>query len=209
MGLLAGLLIWLTLVAISMIVAGYLSKRWGHDPFGWLLLCAALGPIAIVALVGRRQAESERTERFQHVDPRPTDRKAQKVVLAACDGSPVSEEIARYIVDEYEDADEVVLLTVLPIEARPPDGALTEDVQRRVAHCGDVTAKILRDGGLNARVVLGYGNAGEEILHYCDQEKAGVVVVGRRGAGLSRALLGSVSDHVVKNATAPVVVIGR
>jgi len=34
-----------------------------------------------------------------------------------------------------------------------------------------------------------------------------MIIVGRRGAGLSRALLGSVSDHVVKHAMRPVLIV--
>jgi nucleotide-binding universal stress UspA family protein len=34
-----------------------------------------------------------------------------------------------------------------------------------------------------------------------------VIIVGRRGAGLTKALLGSVSDHVVRRAKQPVVVV--
>jgi nucleotide-binding universal stress UspA family protein len=56
-------------------------------------------------------------------------------------------------------------------------------------------------------VVVGYGVPVEEIVEAAKSQGAGMIIIGRRGAGLTKALLGSVSDHVVKHASVPVVVI--
>jgi nucleotide-binding universal stress UspA family protein len=51
------------------------------------------------------------------------------------------------------------------------------------------------------------GDAGSMICHLAEQLDADVVVVGSRGRGaIRRALMGSVSTHVVNNAPCPVVV---
>lgn len=56
--------------------------------------------------------------------------------------------------------------------------------------------------------VLG-GAAGEAICSLADSLPASVIVLGTRGhGGIRRAMLGSVSDHVVRNATCPVVITG-
>lgn len=55
------------------------------------------------------------------------------------------------------------------------------------------------------RVVL--GPAGAAVCALADELGAAAIVLGSRGrGGLKRAVLGSVSDHVVRNATCPVVV---
>ena len=69
------------------------------------------------------------------------------------------------------------------------------------------TLAALSSGGVTARIAVVFGQAGEEIVRLAENEQADLIIVGRRGAGLSRALLGSVSDYVVKHATRPVLII--
>lgn len=61
----------------------------------------------------------------------------------------------------------------------------------------------------NAEHVLLTGSAGQEICALAESLPASVIVLGTRGhGGLRRAVLGSVSDHVVRNAPCPVVITG-
>jgi len=201
------LLIWACIVLGSMLVVSFLAQRWGRDVFGWLLLAAALGPIAIIAMIGARQRDVAHPQAFERRGP-PPSREAQKVVLAACDGSAESERVARYLADHHEKSDEVVVLTVFPVEARPgPDGGGREEHEREIERCTRGTLDILKGAGLNARLLVGYGKPAEEILRASEEEKADVIAVGRRGAGLTKALLGSTSDYVVKHAKRPVIVV--
>ena len=56
-------------------------------------------------------------------------------------------------------------------------------------------------------MVVVHGSAGPALCQLADDLPADVVVIGTRGlGGLRRAVLGSVSDHVVRNASCPVVV---
>ena len=202
------LLGWLAIVLVSMLIVGFLASRWGRDPFGWLLLAAALGPFAVIALLGTRQRDLEQPEAFERRGE-PRSREAQKVILVACDGSEQSDRAARYAAAEYGDADEAVLVTVFPRESRPRDDndpALREHEQR-VEACTNVSLDALRSGGLNARLIVGYGTPGEEILRAAEEEQADAILVGKRGAGLTKSLMGSVSDYVLKNAKRPVVVV--
>ena len=53
------------------------------------------------------------------------------------------------------------------------------------------------------------GNAGPALCELAAEVGADVIVIGTRGrGGFKRALLGSVSDHVVRNAPCPVLVVG-
>jgi nucleotide-binding universal stress UspA family protein len=127
----------------------------------------------------------------------------------ACDGSEQSERAARYAAQAFPDAHEVVLVTVLPREGRPRAGdehALREH-EERVDACTRSSMDLLRAAGVNARMVVGFGVPSEEILRAADEEKADVIIVGKRGAGLTKALIGSVSEHVLKHAKRPVVVV--
>lgn len=58
------------------------------------------------------------------------------------------------------------------------------------------------------RIVIEAGGPGEEICRVASEREVDVVVVGSRGfGGIRRALLGSVSDHVVRFAPCPVLVV--
>jgi nucleotide-binding universal stress UspA family protein len=60
--------------------------------------------------------------------------------------------------------------------------------------------------GLETQVLL--GEPGVELMLFAEEIGATVVVVGSRGHGaIKRALLGSVSDHLVRHAPCPVLVV--
>jgi nucleotide-binding universal stress UspA family protein len=64
------------------------------------------------------------------------------------------------------------------------------------------------DGGKVAETHLRSGDPDKEILRAAEALGVGLIVVGSRGLGaLSRALMGSVSDSVVKHAHCPVLVV--
>ena len=108
---------WLLLVLATMIIVTYLALRWGRDPFGWLLLSAAMGPIAIVALIGTRSADVKRG-RSASTSGAPRS-PGQPRIIVGCDGSASGPRIAEHIVREVSRTAEVVLACVLPHEAEP------------------------------------------------------------------------------------------
>jgi nucleotide-binding universal stress UspA family protein len=63
-------------------------------------------------------------------------------------------------------------------------------------------------GGEVAQTYLGTGRPDEEIVELAEEIDAGMVVVGSRGlGGIRRALMGSVSDSVVRHAHCAVLVM--
>jgi nucleotide-binding universal stress UspA family protein len=68
--------------------------------------------------------------------------------------------------------------------------------------------KIQEAGGQIAQAHARLGRPDAEIVHLAEELVAGIVVVGSRGeGGVRRALLGSVSDSVVRHAHCPVLVV--
>jgi nucleotide-binding universal stress UspA family protein len=70
--------------------------------------------------------------------------------------------------------------------------------------------KIMEAGGEIARAHPRFGRPYAEIVHLAEELDAGIVVVGSQGeSGVRRALLGSVSDSIVRHAHCPVLVVRR
>ena len=63
-------------------------------------------------------------------------------------------------------------------------------------------------GGTVAGTHLAMGDAPREIVHLAEDLQAGLIVMGSRGrGGIRRALMGSVSDTVVRHAHCPVLIV--
>jgi len=53
-------------------------------------------------------------------------------------------------------------------------------------------------------------NPGEGICRIAEEEKAELIVMGSRGMGtVKRAILGSVSEHVIRHATIPCLIVPK
>ncbi len=91
--------------------------------------------------------------------------------------------------------------TMTPEEFDLAERQALEDTEQALA------AKSARLGLVNAPRTMLHGNPGSAICRYADEVSASAIVLGSRGrSGLKRAVLGSVSDHVTRNAPCPVVV---
>jgi len=63
--------------------------------------------------------------------------------------------------------------------------------------------------GRNVETRVLTGDAGPTICDFADEVEATAIVLGSRGrSGFKRAMLGSVSDYVIRNASCPVLVTG-
>lgn len=144
-----------------------------------------------------------------------------RTVLACTDGSEASIGALKAGLRVVDPAD-VVLVTAV----EPPDptlvtgaghagGTMTPDEFDALGH------RLLTEGEATlaqAQAALGLDHAetrivrgapGPALVGLADELGADAIVIGTRGrGGIKRALLGSVSDHVVRNAGCPVVVTG-
>jgi nucleotide-binding universal stress UspA family protein len=143
------------------------------------------------------------------------------VVLLCVDGSEDSLAAARTGLDRLAPA-QVVVATVVD----PPDPTLLvgaggvaggvmspeqfdELAQVREREGDEAVAQAAAALELpDARREVRVGAAGPELSRIAGELGASVIVVGSRGrGGIKRALLGSVSDHLVRNAPCPVLVV--
>jgi nucleotide-binding universal stress UspA family protein len=88
------------------------------------------------------------------------------------------------------------------------DPRVYEKMWRRSQTLLDEQAEKLRDAGVSiAKVHLRNGRPEQEIVALAEELGAGLIVMGGRGlGGMKRALMGSVSDSVVRHAHCPVLV---
>jgi nucleotide-binding universal stress UspA family protein len=144
------------------------------------------------------------------------------VVVICTDGSDIATEAASAGLALLRDDATVILVTV--IEENDPTlvtgagmagGVMSAEaydtLSRQRTSEGERAVEQLaaRLGIKNARTELLHGDAGMAICEFASEVSASVIVLGSRGrGGFKRALLGSVSDYVVRNAPCSVLVTG-
>ena len=86
-----------------------------------------------------------------------------------------------------------------PVQLEREAQQLLDEQLRRIEQAG---------GGTVKEAHLKLGRADEEILEVAEEIGAGLIVMGSRGRGrITRALMGSVSDSVVRHAHCPVTIV--
>jgi nucleotide-binding universal stress UspA family protein len=138
-------------------------------------------------------------------------------ILLATDGSAEAQLAAITAADLAErTSSELHVVTVgpdFPLYELPEHPADFEDVlreQRRWAKevLDQQVKRIEESGGTVNERHLREGSADEEIVILAEELGAGLIVMGSRGRGrIRRALLGSVSDAVVRHAHCPVTIV--
>jgi nucleotide-binding universal stress UspA family protein len=136
-------------------------------------------------------------------------------ILLATDGSEEAELAARTAVDlagKTGSELHVVHVLVMPPETlHDPVGtaAAREDFERRGrARLDELVGRLEASGGAVGGAHFRVGSPATEIVAQAEETGAGLVVLGSRGLGaMSRALMGSVSDSVVRHAPCPALVV--
>ena len=133
-------------------------------------------------------------------------------VLFASDGSEDSELAATTAVGLAKiTGSQLHVLHVTPafpdyFEPSDPQPGPTEREARRTLD--EQVKKIENVGGTVTQSHLRRGGAAEEVIELAEELETGLIVLGSRGRGrIRRALMGSVSDSVVRHAHCPVMVV--
>jgi nucleotide-binding universal stress UspA family protein len=133
-------------------------------------------------------------------------------ILLATDGSAEAQLAATTAADLLEST-ESELHVVYVGELRPTFLAQTElepaDLERESQRLLDEQVrKVEEAGGTVKEAHLRLGRADEEIVDLADSLGIGLIVMGSRGRGrIRRALMGSVSESVVRHAHCPVTIV--
>jgi len=130
-------------------------------------------------------------------------------VLVPVDGSEQSKDALRHAFDLFPDAEIHVLhaiqVTTFPAEAGVSPAQLAEEYAEEVIDNMEELAS------MNGREILTHtthGNASKCINNYAEDNDIDHVVIGSKGrSGISRVLLGSVAESVVRRSSVPVTVV--
>jgi nucleotide-binding universal stress UspA family protein len=174
---------------------------------------------------GRGRGRPRRAGPHPVADPGPTPPQSviASTVIVGVDGSALACNAASTGIELLRNADVVVIAIVVDEDWSLALGASgfagpvstveeVESKQRASLEAAETALEevkaTLQGNDVTTRVVE--GSPGPELCRLASEASASAIVVGTRGrGGLKRAVLGSVSDYVVRNAPCPVLVIGN
>ena len=143
-----------------------------------------------------------------------------KKILAPLDGSEFSECTLGHLeaVATGCRVPEVVLLMVVEPIPRPYaeeggiGGNFSRDVEKRALDYAkgylSKTADSLKKKGVAAQTAVVQGRSADEILNYANKNNVDLIVISTHGrSGVSRWVLGSVADKVIRYSIVPVLVV--
>jgi nucleotide-binding universal stress UspA family protein len=189
-------LAWALLGVSTALVMG----RRGHQPFMWLVLAIVFGPLvvplAVNALRHHRQGLLQRLS-IGHAGTGTVD------VLGGIDGSPEAEQaIVSAIHILGSRLGRVTLAAVVDYDIAAGSGLAEENDRAKTA-----IVRAARATGLQPETILLTGRPAEALRKHAFEEGYELIVVGRRGRGASRVLIGSVASELVRGGEVPVLVV--
>jgi nucleotide-binding universal stress UspA family protein len=136
-------------------------------------------------------------------------------ILVPLDGSPLAEQALPHAIAHAERFQaELVLLRVL-IPLSRSHGPSERAAKQAEEITGDMAveylervAKAPRERGIQVQVVTAEGSPYAEITRFAETSEVDLIVMTTRGqSGISRWLMGSVADQVVRGAAVPVLLV--
>ena len=133
-------------------------------------------------------------------------------VLVPVDGSDVSEQAVEHAIHQAKrDGGMLHVIHAVDSDTLPSSvSSISVDDEFREIGQGivDRTVQQAEDEGVEAVGTVISGPSAEQIVKYADENDVDLIVIGTRGrTGIGRVLSGSVTEHVVRAATVPVLVI--
>jgi len=148
-----------------------------------------------------------------NADAQPRLRPPISTVLLATDLSPASAAATDEAIELAArlDASLLAVSVIDPGQLRMPGGRFGQRVDQVRAARETVAQELVSRGrrrGVPVSFLIWEGEPGESIVAAAESEGADLIVVGSHGRGtVGRFLIGSVSDHVVRHAPCPVLVV--
>ena len=190
-------------IVVAWVVTGLLAGLWmarrGHDPL-WTLVAVVLGPLFVPIAWERGERRSQLAASGGSAGSTVDGPKA----LVGWDGSPESRRAFDMALELLGPGwGSMLLVEVLSHEqAEAADGA---DLDTAAARLAELAARAEAAGIVTRYQVMG-GSPAETLRRVAEENGIDVLVVGRRGRGVSKRLLGSVSEDLIRHATTSVLV---
>ncbi|WP_256296964.1 universal stress protein [Haloarchaeobius salinus] len=129
-------------------------------------------------------------------------------VLFPTDGSDATNRARRHAIDLARQYD--ATLHVLSVVTEDPyrDETAAERASEEAERTVETVANAAREDGVDVTTAVRQGVPHEAVLDYADEAAADMIVMGTHGrTGVDRAIIGSVTERVVRTADVPVVTI--
>jgi nucleotide-binding universal stress UspA family protein len=139
-----------------------------------------------------------------------------KTVLVAYDGSPQSDSALDHALDEYPDADLIALNAIDPGEAgygtRTAVPSYPEEWYDQAREAAENTLSEAEEraerASVNLDTAIEVGGPANTVVEYAEENDVDHIVTGSHGrTGVSRILLGSVAETVIRRSPVPVTVV--
>ena len=199
----------IVIVAVGWVLLGLVVGLWmvrrGHDP-RWAVIAVALGPIFVpIALERVERRPRLAASGLGALPERRDDSASGPRVLVGLDGSMESQQALTHVVELLGSRCGLLMLAEVVCY-----DATEDDMQTDLAAATErltLAAAAARKAGLEVRFEVLAGPPGEALRRFAEDQSMDLLVVGRRGRGLSPRLLGSVSSDLVHHAHLPVLVV--
>ncbi|WP_135821324.1 universal stress protein [Halostella litorea] len=139
-----------------------------------------------------------------------------KRILVAYDGSPQAEDALDYALEEHADDELVVLYAIDPGEAGYGGRATTpsypeewyEEARANAAEILESAVDRAEAAGVDVESAIEVGGPANAIVEYAENEGIDHIVTGSHGrSGVTRILVGSVAEAVIRRSPVPVTVV--
>ena len=184
-------------VAIGIVMSIVMGRR-GHNSFGWLVLGTLLGPMAVVLAIDARRHDEELEPAA--VGGSGEARRGPVDVLVGFDGTAESVAAADAAAQLFGDRlGRLTVATVVPYgDMRWPAESAAEALRRLAARTPERACEL---------EVL-HGHPAAALREYAASAGYDVIAVGARGAGVTKAILGSAAAELARESKVPVLVVG-
>ncbi len=195
-------------LVVAWIVVGLLAGLWmarhGHDPL-WTLIAVVLGPLFVPIAWERVQHRPSPPSFGQKgAPPERSSTNTGLRVLVGLDGSAESERVLASTLRLFgAQCGLLVLAQVVNFEAA--EFVTRTDVEAAEQRLAELANSVEVAGAVHTEVLA--GAPGPTLCELAEKQDMDLLVVGRRGRGLSTRVLGSVSAGLVEHSAVPVLVM--
>ncbi|ORV28027.1 universal stress protein [Mycolicibacterium senegalense] len=187
---------------VTGLVTGFWMIRRGHHPL-WLLIAVVLGPLFVPIALERAEHGSRLVFAGPDGPPSPRTNPSEGLrILIGLDGSPESQEALTTASKLFGlTCERIVLAEVVSFDATEESGRAEVDAaSARLAAAADV----LKSRSIPVSFEVLAGPPAKTLRSLADRQDIDLIIIGRRGRGLTNRLMGSVSADLVQHSPVPV-----